>query len=121
MENGERKSLFVKPGTTLGDVVDFLLSRREPIEVGGCRIWDFNNHDPDYEALNEFARMHSGEFVIPFGMSYTWAIMLELLPRRFRRLPALHYRKGVYYFVRLEADEEEISRAREEVERAFTL
>ena len=121
----ERRTLIVSANTTVNDLVEFLLSRAEPIRVGSCVIYDFNNHLFDEERFLE-SEIPPGKYVIPFSMSEVNLDLFALLPPAVARLPRLRFNpaapRGGYSVVQpfLPADPAEERRLRLMVEEAFS-
>jgi hypothetical protein len=121
----KRRALIVSADTTVNDLVEFLLSRAEPIRVGGCVIYDFNNHAFDEERFLE-SEIPPGKCVIPFSMSEVNLDLFALLPPAVARLPRLRFNpaapRGGYSVVQpfLPADPAEERRLRLLVEEVFS-
>jgi len=120
----ERRVLIVSADTTVDDLVEFLCSRAEPIRIGGCVIYDFNNHPFDEERFVE-SGIPPGRYVIPFSMSEVNLDLFALLPPAVARLPRLRFNpaapQGGYSVVHsfLPVDQAEERRLRLLVEQAF--
>lgn len=85
-----RKTLIVDATTTAEDLVEFVVSRARPLEIGGSLIYDFTNHPFD-AARFEASTIPPGRYVIPFSMSDVNVDLFELLPMTLRALPRLRF------------------------------
>lgn len=100
MSNEHRTSyaddaLRVENGTQPEEIQSFVERRaKDPIEVKGVKVWDFNNHVLNREALREQADdLLYDEYVIPYQASGVWGYMVQLLPPRIREAEILTYRQ----------------------------
>ena len=80
--------LYVTEETTVEELQDYILDVIENpyvTEVDGVekRVWNFSSHPINMDALN-LDMKYEDEFIIPFGVTSTWAIMYVMLPDRVR-------------------------------------
>ena len=80
--------LYVTDETTVEELQDYVaevIADPHVVEVGGeeKRVWNFSSHPINKDSLNLDMKYES-EFIIPFGVTSTWAIMYVLLPERLR-------------------------------------
>ena len=95
--------LFVTEETTTEELLEYVRECVEnPIRIqtrsGEKVIWNFSSYDVDEGGLNLANKQHD-EFVIPFQVTSTWAMMFVLLPERIRVAENLIWRpeKQEYY------------------------
>jgi len=80
--------LYVTDETTVEELQEYVaevVADPHVVEVGGGgkRVWNFSSHPINEDSLNLDMKYES-EFIIPFGVTSTWAIMYVLLPERLR-------------------------------------
>lgn len=87
--------LRVEQGTQPEEIREFVARRaKNPEEIAGVRIWNFNNHELNKEALREQADdLRQDEYLIPYQASGVWAFMASLLPQRIRTVEVLTYQQ----------------------------
>lgn len=103
-------ALFVDAETTLSDVREFLTRRIEspyrfetpPGSGNYTHVWNFASYEIEQDALDHsiHERLDWGtDFVIPFQVAGTWAVMFHLLPTELKEADILVYQpeKEVYY------------------------
>lgn len=86
-------ALRVGNGTKPPDIRDFLRRRtRNPQHVAGMAIWNYNNHELNYEALREQSdEFMRDRYMVPFQASGVWGYMVQLLPEEIAELEILTY------------------------------
>ena len=86
-------ALKVDHGTTPDDIQKFVLDRAvNYIQVGDTTVWNFNNHTPNYEALEgQVDNLMYDQYVIPFQASGVWGYMVQLLPQWLQIVEILAY------------------------------
>lgn len=92
----------IDESTTADDLIEFTKNRaRDPIEIDGVTIYNFNSHKPDYENLEEAidGKLERDTYVIPFQVSGPWRFMMHLFPQTIREAETLIYRENIqeYY------------------------
>jgi len=72
----------VSNGTQPQHIRDFVERRaKDPIIVEDKTVWNFNNHKPERDTLEEqVVQFYYDDFIIPFQASGAWAYMWHLLP-----------------------------------------
>ena len=80
--------LYVTDETTVEELQEYVaevIADPHVVEVGDeeKRVWNFSSHPINENSLNLDMKYES-EFIIPFGVTSTWAIMYVLLPERLR-------------------------------------
>ena len=80
--------LYVTDETTVEELKEYVaevVADPHVVEVGGEEkyVWNFSSHPINEDSLNLDMKYES-EFIIPFGVTSTWAIMYVLLPERLR-------------------------------------
>lgn len=92
--------LRVQNGTQPQEIREFVEERaKNPIVIGDTVVWNFNNHEVNYEVLErQVEDFLYDEFVIPFQASGVWGFMVTLLPEEIREAEILAYdqSKGQY-------------------------
>jgi hypothetical protein len=88
-------ALRVEQGTQPEDIQEFVQRRAlEAHEIHGVKVWNFNNHTINEEALRRDAlNFRHREYVIPYQASGVWAYMATLLPAEIREAEILAYRQ----------------------------
>ena len=109
-------ALRAENGTEPDDIRDFV--KRRSVEyhiIHGKKIWNFNNHEIDYDALeNQIDNFMFDKYLIPFQASGIWGYMFHLMPEELQQVEILAYNqtKGEYipypnYLRHSDADEDE--------------
>lgn len=88
--------LFVTENTTVEELLDYV---RDCVEdphyyqtpTGEKIVWNFSSYDIEENAL-DLRSKQATEFVIPFQVTSTWAMMFTLLPERIRNAENLIWR-----------------------------
>jgi hypothetical protein len=80
--------LYVTDDTTveeLKDYIEYVVANPYVESVDGVekQVWNFSSHEINEEELN-LEMKHESEFIIPFGVTTTWAMMYVMLPERLR-------------------------------------
>lgn len=80
--------LYVTDETTveeLQEYVENVLANPYTEMVDGVekRVWNFSSHRLNTQAL-DLDMKHSDDFIVPFGVTSTWAMMYVLLPEQVR-------------------------------------
>lgn len=116
--------LRIRNGTRPPEIQRFVLRRaKNPIFVEDKVVWNFNNHTPNIESLEDRAEtLRLDEYVIPYQISNIWAYMVSLFPQRLKDAEILRYQKsdGTYqpysnYFRHSESEDN--NRVRDEIDR----
>ena len=93
-------ALRVGHGTTPEHIRDFVLQRATNYhQFGDTIVWNFNNHEPNYEVLNnQVPELMYNRYVIPFQASGVWGYMVQLLPEWLQIVEILAYsqKQGQY-------------------------
>jgi len=95
--------LYVTEDTTEEELLEYVRECVEDPVVEHTRqgkkiVWNFSSHDVVEEELNLSAK-HCHDFVIPFQVTSTWAMMFTLLPERIRNAENLVWKpsEDTYY------------------------
>lgn len=86
-------ALRVENGTTPDEIREFVRRRgSNPRRIGGLRVWNFNNHELNVEALREQGDdFLYDDYVVPYQASGVWAYMASLLPKEVKEAEILAY------------------------------
>lgn len=91
----EDDALRLESGTTPDDIREFVRRRTEqPLRYGDVTIWDYNNHKPNREALEQTIdewELYHDEYVIPLQIPGVWGYIVTFLPERIRTAELLGY------------------------------
>ena len=88
--------LFVQDDTTGEELLEYVRECVEnPVRVetatGENVVWNFSSYDVVQHGLELQDKRHN-EFVIPFQVTSTWAMIFEMLPERIKRAENLIWR-----------------------------
>lgn len=77
------------------ELVEYCEERVEnPIEIDGTRVYHFNSHTPDLDAMEHDikTKLNRDIYVVPFQAYSGWSFMMLLLPEQIREAEWLIYR-----------------------------
>lgn len=94
-DNFAEDGLLIDENTDPEEVKDFLKRRtKNPYEISGSVIYNFNSHKIDEEALERAVSNLNGDFLIPYQVTGTWGFMYHMLPDSVKQAEILVYHPG---------------------------